>query len=145
MAVDFATKIDPELLKAFTEYEKKAGNLSMFWRQYTLPLILEETKEVFETRGFGKWPARKVSVPHPLLRKTGRLFNSWTKAGASDNITRVTGDSVAFGTDTSYYRFLRGRWPIAELITQSQRGAKRSLRRKISDSLANFLTVDFKG
>ena len=150
MAVDFKTNIDPGLLKAFNDYADKVQNLSDFWRQKALPLIIDEIRGVFDTQGFGKWPDRKTAASHPLLRDTGRLYNSWTKPGAAGNIHRITRDKIEFGTDieyAKYHEYGTGHIPprpIAKLVTQTRRGARKSLRRRVMESLARYLTKDFK-
>ena len=148
MAIE--TKVDPKLLKAFDDYSKRVENLNNFWRQYALPLLQEEIKGVFESQGYSKWPPRKMPAPHPLLRDTGKLYNSWTKSGAAGNITRISKKSLQFGTNIEYAKYheygtskMPAR-PIAKLVTQPQRGARRSLRRKVQESLYRYLTKDFR-
>lgn len=64
---------------------------------------LDAGKERIEVGGPG-WPPNKTGTP--LLRKTGRLFNSLT-VNAGYNVFDTTSDSVTVGTNVSYARYLQ--------------------------------------
>jgi phage gpG-like protein len=68
-------------------------------------IALDGAKEHIEEGGPG-WPANISGTP--LLRKTGRLFNSLTAQSGGDTILRVDADVVEAGTNVNYARLLQG-------------------------------------
>ena len=125
----------------FNKLSKKMNNMSQYWEQYARPLIIEEVKEVFNTEGYGDWVPRKDrDNKRPLLIGTRRLYNSWTKPGADDNINKVGPKTFEWGTRVPYakYHEYEGRTPkrsIVEPITKNPR----KLRRRLNQSLAKYL------
>ena len=64
--------------------------------------------DVFETDGHGEWPPRKDNLPHPLLRKTGRMFESIIKTQHPEHIWLVGGDTIILGTEVEYAEYHEG-------------------------------------
>ena len=67
--------------------------------------LVEKQEEVFATDGYGIWPPRKDNLPHPLLRKSERMYDSLTNLSDSDNILIAQGETITFGTEVFYAIF----------------------------------------
>lgn len=64
-----------------------------------------ELNEVFRTDGYGTWVPRKDNLPHPLLRKTRRLFRSLTRRNSPGNINRQSQRNWTWGTSIRYAQY----------------------------------------
>ena len=72
------------------------------WSRLLDRVVIAEIKQVFASDGRGRWAPRSDNLPHPLLRKSGRLYRSLTQVGGPDNINRQTRTRLEFGTDVPY-------------------------------------------
>ena len=65
--------------------------------------LRREVQTVFNSGGYGSWAPRKDNLPHPLLRRTGALFRSYTDANAVvSNQPRM----LIFGSQLFYAEYL---------------------------------------
>ena len=125
--------LDEDIRKAVEEwmkFAKRVEDLTEFWKKSVRPSIIYEVKQVFETDGWGSWAKRKDDEPHPLLRKTGKLYNSWIKTGAPGNVFRFDKRWMEWGSSIPYGKYHE--WgtskmverPIGRNILGSNRGGK---------------------
>ena len=141
--LEFSKREIKEAIKNFEEVRQRVEDLSDYYKNYARPLIIEEIKEVFETNNQGTWEPRKDNEPHPLLRKTLLLYNSWTKVNAIGNINRITNSSLEWGTGLFYMKFLEEGTsrmvarPVRAPVIQTRREFRRSLKRKLNEALMN--------
>ena len=67
--------------------------------------LVDAEEEVFATDGYGEWPERVDDLPHPLLRKTLRLYDSLTDLSDPENILIESPHQITFGTQVEYSIF----------------------------------------
>jgi phage gpG-like protein len=79
-----------EINKILERTEDIITDMSPFWDDAFDDVIVPKVKEVFETRGYGIWPPRKDNLPHPLLRKSERLFDSLTSRSHPDEVGSIS-------------------------------------------------------
>ena len=91
-----------EINKILERTEDIITDMSPFWDDAFDDVIVPKVKEVFETRGYGVWPPRKDNLPHPLLRKSERLFDSLTSRSHPDTKWEAYHDRFEFGTGVEY-------------------------------------------
>ena len=117
-----------KVIDRFLKLRKQIKDLSNFWKKSVRPSLIYEAKQVFKTKGYGSWPDRKDKKKHPLLIKTSRLYNSWTKTGEPGNIFRYDATSMVWGSDVPYGKYHEygtskmPERPIAKTIMRSTRG-----------------------
>ena len=76
------------------------------WQSVIDDFLIREIKTVFSSDGYGGWARRLDNLPHPLLRKTGRLFKSYTEQDSPDNITQISPRRLTYGTSLFYSDYL---------------------------------------
>lgn len=82
--------------------EQELLDFRPLWSRLLDRVVIAEIKRVFASDGRGRWAPRRDSLPHPLLRKSGRLYRSLTQPGGPENINRQTRTRLEFGTDVPY-------------------------------------------
>ena len=109
-------------------------DLTPFWRGACKEFLIRRFRRVFSTNGYGRW--RHTQRPNPILRDTRRMYRSYTRAGARDNINQVSERSFVWGTETPYAiyhetgtRNLDQRPVVGFIVTR--RGFARSLEREV--------------
>ena len=70
------------------------------WSNLIDDILIPAIDDQFLTEGRGHWVPRQDSLPHPLLRKSGDLYRSWT--GGDGNIDNRSALSLEFGSDLEY-------------------------------------------
>ena len=103
----------------FKRIDAELEDLRPFWRILIDRVIIAEIREVFNSDGRGRWAPRVDSLPHPLLRKSRRMFQSLTDTSHRDNINRQTATSLEFGSDVPYHIIHeegRGRVPARPVL-----------------------------
>ena len=104
----FSIRINPQIKDAQRSLEKVkevTRDLSPFWRGACREFLIRRFRRVFVTNGYGRWERRKDNLPHHLLRKTRRMYRSYTRAGARDNINKVSEKEFVWGTETPYAHY----------------------------------------
>ncbi len=91
--------------KQISNLQSSISNFSWAWDDIITKILHPTIRQIFESDGRGRWPRRKDNLPHPLLRKSGRLFASLTNTGHRDNINRQTATSLTYGTNVPYSSF----------------------------------------
>lgn len=123
------------------------SDLRDFYNLVARPILIRDIEEIFQRQGSPRWALRKPTKPpttHPLLRRTGRLYNSLTKPGG-ENISIATKDTFTFGTSVPYARYLEGGTkhmparPILGTVAKGQRGARKSVRTLLTQALSTYL------
>ena len=136
------------LQKEFDKVRENMGKRREFFHKEAIPIIIDDVKEVFATDGIGKWLPRKDDLPHPLLRKTLAMYKGWTMPGSPGNIMKATDMSLTYGVggpQLTYPIYLETGTvkmvsrPVKRLVLQPQRGARRSLKRKLSERFIAFI------
>ena len=89
----------------FNIYIEKLSDLSDFYKEKVRPIIIAEAKRAFNTKGYGSWAPRRDTLPHPLLKKTRKLYNSWTKPNAPGNISIYGKKRMTWGSNVFYGKF----------------------------------------
>ena len=96
-------KVDIQrVVSAVLKDKQKVEDLRPLWEFVWEDFIIGEVKKVFSTNGFGEWQRRKDNLPHPLLRKSYRLYRSYTQDRIKENINKRGKDSYTFGSSTPY-------------------------------------------
>ena len=133
--------------RGFTNRLAALSDLRDFYNLVARPILIRDIEEIFQRQGSPKWPLRKPTTPpttHPLLRRSGRLYNSLTKPGP-ENISIATKDTFTFGSSVPYARYLEGGTkrmparPILGTVAKGQRGARKSVRTLLTQGLSNYL------
>lgn len=105
-----------DLEESFDSIQRELDNLTPFWHEIIRRDLPMEYAEVFNTRGRGTWAPTQRS--NPILRDTGRLYRSYTQAFSADNIARVDGDEVEYGTFVPYAEYVERHRPITDLVSE---------------------------
>src|SRR3990167_4653226 len=74
------------------------------WREVS-KVLTAMVKKNFATQGARSgqtWPPRKREVPWPMLRKSGRMFESLTRRTHGEHIEMLTPDRFEWGTKVPY-------------------------------------------
>ena len=143
--------------RATTYLKTLSGKLSShkeFFVREVRPLLIEEITTVFDEEGNPAWPplnpdyeARKF-VQYPgktILRRTDRLFTSYTRVAAEGNLSEISDFALQHGTNipyAAYHEFGTTRVPhrpilgaIAEDSTFSDK-LKRALEQWLIEQLS---------
>lgn len=68
--------------------------------------LAADGRRLFDSRGasgaHGRWPERARPKPHPLMRDTGRLFDSLAKPRGAGRVFDARPDGFAYGTSVPY-------------------------------------------
>lgn len=75
------------------------------WDDLIRELLRPRTVDQFETEGQGRWKPRQDNLPHPLLRKTGKLFDSYVDEHAEGHVDNRSPHSLEWGSDLDYGQF----------------------------------------
>lgn len=150
MAYQFQLRVPTENVEQGIENRLAAlADLRDFYNLVARPILIRDIQEIFERQGSPPWQLRKPTTPpttHPLLRRSGRLYNSLTKPGG-ENISIATKDTFTFGTSVPYARYLEGGTkrmparPILGTVAKGKRGARKSVRTLLSQALLNYLNA----
>lgn len=148
MATQFQMHVPTEDVARGIENQLAAlSDLRDFYNLVTRPILIRDIQEIFQRQGSPPWQLRKPTKPpttHPLLRRSGRLYNSLTKPGG-ENISIATKDIFTFGTSVPYARYLEGGTkhmparPMLATVAKGKRGARKSVRTLLSQALLNYL------
>ena len=140
-------KLDIPIDKSLQARLAVMQDLSDFYKNHARPILIRDIDDIFQRGGSPRWSPRKPQTPpvtHPLLRRTGRLYNSLTKPGG-ENIFRVTKSNLVFGTSVPYARYLEEGTkrmparPILKTVASSRRGAQKSVRTLLRNELIAYL------
>ena len=105
------------------------------WQPVIDNALRPRIRQSFVSNGFGRWARRVDNLPHPLLRKSLRLYRSLVQEGAEGNIDIRSEHSLIFGTDIEYadaHEFGTGRIPARPyLSTAVERGLDGKVAREI--------------
>ena len=118
--------------------EQELLDFRPLWSRLLDRVVIAEIRQVFASDGRGRWPARRDNLPHPLLRKSGRLYRSLTQPGGPDNIHRQSRTRLEFGTSVPYadvHERGSGRVPARPVIgfLAEDSDFERRLEREIDD------------
>lgn len=80
------------------------ADVRQLWNPLISDVLVPRFQQVFASDGEGSWLPRLDDEPHPLLRKTLRLFNSYTRPGAPGNVNVQTLLHLEWGSDVPYAR-----------------------------------------
>ena len=94
-------KIDKKLRKM----AKSLDDMREYYETVALPRIIEHLKDIFRTGADGTWAKRLDNLPHKLLRKSGRLYRSYTSRASPDNITVIKKRVFEFGSSVPYAKY----------------------------------------
>ena len=117
------------------------NNLSTFWVRDALPIIQAEVEALWDNQGYGTWKPHQDPTDHDLMYDTGALKASWTKRGATGNVHRFGKREMDWGSRLYGGGYEKDR-PVAGYLAKTQRGARRSLRRKLEEALLKMLLKD---
>lgn len=115
MAVHIAISVfgDQQLARRLNKFSDRPRNLDGAYEKLKLDFFEIETKQ-FETEGVsgsGGWQALKpetIRAKHSdegILRRTDRLFNSFTSSTSSDWAGYFTANEMFFGSSTPYGKY----------------------------------------
>lgn len=90
------------VVSAVLHDKRQVEDLRPIWEFVWEDFIVDQIKKVFETDGYGEWAQRLDNLPHPLLRKTYRLYRSYTQQRIRENINERDKQSYRFGTSVPY-------------------------------------------
>ena len=145
--MEIGFKLDTPIRKGLQERLQAMADLSDFYNKHAAPILRRDIEDIFQRGGSPKWTPRKPQNPpvtHPLLRRTGRLYNSLSKPGG-ENIMRVTKSEVVFGTSVPYANYLEEGTkrmparPILKTVAKSRRGAQKSTKTNLVNALIAYL------
>lgn len=120
-----------------TELQRASNALNdqrRLWDTVIDNVLRPRIREVFRSDGFGRWQPRVDNLPHPLLRKSRRLYRSLVEDGAEGNVDRRSEHSLEYGTDVEYadtHEFGSGRVPARPYLRYALEGIEGKLTREI--------------
>lgn len=94
-----------ELDRELTRIGNVISDPSPVWDRIIQRVLIPRIRETFLSDGFGRWPQRQDNLPHPLLRKSGALYESLIRPGARGNVDIRTPHTLEYGTDIPYADF----------------------------------------
>ena len=118
--------------------ERELLDLRPLWDRLINRVIIADIVEVFQSDGRSRWPPRVDNLPHPLLRKSRRLYRSLTEQSHSDNISNKGRTSLEYGSSVPYHNIHeegRGRVParpVLGLLTEDS-NFEQEIEREIND------------
>ena len=83
--------------------EQQLVDFRPLWSRIINRVLNPRIRSIFTSNGNGQWPQRVDTLPHPLLRKSGRLFRSLTNTSHPDNINRQSRTSLVYGSRVPYH------------------------------------------
>ena len=115
--------------------ESVLNDQTRLWDHVVRNVLQPRIRSVFASDGYGRWQPRRDNLPHPLLRKSGRLFRSLLESGARGNVDIRTPNSLEYGTDLPYaeaHEFGTSRIPARPYLRYAvERGFEGKLLREI--------------
>lgn len=117
------------------------SDFSFVWDAVIKRLLQPQIRRQFGSNGRGRWPPRRDNLPHPLLRKTRRMFNSLTNSGHPDNVDQRTPSTLTYGTSVPYAIFHERR-DIATRIPQRAFLEPIAEDRRFQEELAELIDLE---
>ena len=91
-----------ELNQELQRVERVLNNPTPVWEPVVRKVLIPSIRETFLSEGDGRWARRLDNLPHPLLRKSGTLYDSLIRPGARGNVNIQSPNSLEYGTDIPY-------------------------------------------
>ena len=109
---------DLSRLKALvSDLERRLSDLTPFWNDFAVDVLLTKVREVFRTEGYGTWAAldpvyaaeKAIEFPGKgILRRTDRYFQASSEVGHPGNVFVATPMELVVGVGGDYFEAVAG-------------------------------------